>query len=148
MHARKRVASLFNLEDVRFNPKNKFSSQELLRIGKDFEKKMEEKFSEKNTDEWISYLRSHDIPCEPMQFTEELVDNKQAIDNKYVIELNHGTGSKVRSSGPIFDVSTGNADLNSAPLLGENTEDVLLSIGYNKEKINNLFQNKFIGKNI
>ena len=56
---------------------------------------MEEKFLEKNTDEWISYLKeSHDIPCEPMQFTEDLVTNKQAIENNYVIELDLGTGSK------------------------------------------------------
>jgi len=148
MHARKRIASLFNLEDVRFNPANKFSPEELFEIGKNFEKSMEEKFLEKNTDEWISYLRSHDIPCEPMQFTEDLVTNKQAIENNYVIELDHGTGSKVKSSGPIFDVSTGNADLKPSPLLGENTEEVLISIGYEKEKIDSLFQNKSIGKNI
>ena len=133
---------------LEFNPANKFSPEELFEIGKNFEKSMEEKFLEKNTDEWISYLRSHDIPCEPMQFTEDLVTNKQAIENNYVIELDHGTGSKVKSSGPIFDVSTGNADLKPSPLLGENTEEVLISIGYEKEKIDSLFQNKSIGKNI
>jgi crotonobetainyl-CoA:carnitine CoA-transferase CaiB-like acyl-CoA transferase len=83
-----------------------------------------------------------------MQFTEELVDNKQAIENNYVIELDHKTGSKVRSSGPIFNVSTGNAELNPSPLLGENTKEVLLSIGYSENHVNNLFDNKFIGKNL
>ena len=83
-----------------------------------------------------------------MQFTEELVSNKQAIENNYVIELDHGTGSKVKSSGPIFDVSTGNAELKPSPLLGENTEEVLMSIGYKKEKIDALFKNKSIGQNI
>ena len=148
MHARKRVASLFELIDVRFDEQKSFSSEELLKIGKDFEQKMEAKFLERNTDEWILYLRSHDIPCEPMLFTEELVDNKQAIENNYVIELDHKTGSKVRSSGPIFNVSTGNAELNSSPLLGENTKEVLLSIGYSEKHVNNLLDNKFIGKKL
>jgi len=148
MHARKRVASLFELVDVRFDEHKSFSAEELLKIGKDFEQKMEAKFLERNTDDWILYLRSHDIPCEPMQFTEELVDNKQAIENNYVIELDHKTGSKVRSSGPIFNVSTGNAELNPSPLLGENTKEVLLSIGYSENHVNNLFDNKFIGKNL
>lgn len=148
MHARKRIASLFNLEDARFDQQKKFSPKEMLKIGKDFEKKMENKFLEKNTNDWIDYLRSHDIPCEPMQFTEELVDNKQAIDNNYVVELDHKTGSKVRSSGPIFNVSTGNPELRSAPLLGENTEEVLLNIGYDEKQIKSLFDKNFIGKNL
>ena len=148
MHARKRIASLFNLEDVRFDQPKKFSPEEMLKIGKDFEQKMENKFLQKNTDDWIAYLRSHDIPCEPMQFTEELVDNKQAIENNYVIELDHKTAGKVRSSGPIFNVSTGNAQLNTAPLLGENTKEVLLNIGYDEKQIKSLYENNFIGKNL
>ena len=148
MHARKRIASLFNLEDVRFDQQKKFSPEEMLKIGKDFEQKMENKFLQKNTDDWIAYLRSHDIPCEPMQFTEELVDNKQAIENNYVIELDHKTAGKVRSSGPIFNVSTGNAKLNTAPLLGENTKEVLLNIGYDEKQIKSLYENNFIGKNL
>ena len=131
-----------------FDQQKKFSPKEMLKIGKDFEKKMENKFLEKNTNDWIEYLRSHDIPCEPMQFTEELVDNKQAIENNYVVELDHKTGSKVRSSGPIFNVSTGNPELRSAPLLGENTEEVLLNIGYDEKQIKSLFDKNFIGKNL
>ncbi len=148
MHARKRISSLFEIEDVRFDTDKVFSSDELLEIGKAFEKKMEMKFLQKNTEDWIIYLRSHDIPCEPMQFTEELVENMQAIENNYVIELDHKTGSKVKSSGPIFNVSTGNAELNSSPLLGENTKEVLLEIGYDENQIQNLFNNKTIGKNL
>ena len=109
---------------------------------------MESKFLKKNTDEWIKFLRSHDIPCEPMQFTEELLDNNQAIKNKYVIQLDHKTGGKVRSSGPIFNVSTGNAKLSSAPLLGENTKEVLSSIGYEDSYIEELISKKIIGKNL
>ncbi|NCG34401.1 MAG: hypothetical protein GWO78_00140 [Dehalococcoidales bacterium] len=106
------------------------------------------RISEKNTKDWITYLRSHDIPCEPMQFTEEILENKQAIDNGYVIELNHGTGSKVKSSGPVFNVSTGNAKLTSAPLLGENTSEVLHSIGYKAEEVKALLSKGIIGKNL
>ena len=148
MHARKRIASLFELEDVRFDQQKTFSPEALLKIGKDFENKMENKFLQRSTNEWIIYLRSHDIPCEPMQFTEDLVDNKQAIENNYVIELDHKTGRKVRSSGPIFNVSTGNAQLQSSPLLGEHTKEVLFSIGYDESHVNDLFENKFIGKDL
>jgi formyl-CoA transferase len=148
IHARKKISNLFEIEDVRFDLSRKFSLEELFNIGKDFESKMELVFLKKNTNDWITYLRSHDIPCEPMQFTEELVENKQAIDNGYIIELNHGTGSKVKSSGPVFNVSTGNAKLNSAPLLGENTSEVLLSIGYKEEQVNDLLSRGVIGKNL
>ena len=148
MHARKNISNLFEIEDVRFDLTRKFSLEELFNIGKDFESKMEVEFLKKNTSDWIDYLRSHDIPCEPMQFTEEILENKQAIDNGYVIELNHGTGSKVKSSGPVFNVSTGNAKLTSAPLLGENTSEILHSIGYKAEKIKELLSKGIIGKNL
>tara|TARA_B110000438_G_scaffold267029_1_gene281526 strand:- start:733 stop:2019 length:1287 start_codon:yes stop_codon:yes gene_type:complete len=148
MHARKNISNLFEIEDVRFDLTRKFSLEELFNIGKDFESKMELEFLKKNTSDWIDYLRSHDIPCEPMQFTEEILENKQAIDNGYVIELNHGTGSKVKSSGPVFNVSTGNAKLTSAPLLGENTSEILHSIGYKAEKIKELLSKGIIGKNL
>ncbi len=64
------------------------------------------------------------------------------------MQLDHKTGSKVRSSGPIFNVSTGNPELSSAPLLGENTKEVLLNIGYDEKQIKSLFDKKFIGKNL
>tara|TARA_B100000959_G_C14972593_1_gene620330 strand:+ start:356 stop:1633 length:1278 start_codon:yes stop_codon:yes gene_type:complete len=148
IHARKRVANLFGIEDVRFNTEKNFSQEELFIIGKNFEKKMEEKFLEKKTNEWIEYLRSHDIPCEPMQFTEELVDNEQAIENNYIVNLKHNTGKKVRSSGPIFKISTGEVELKSAPMLGENTAEVLISIGYKNSEIDNLISKSIIGKKL
>ena len=148
IHARKRVANLFGIEDVRFNTEKKFSQEELFKIGKNFEKKMEEKFLENKTNEWIEYLRSHDIPCEPMQFTEVLVDNEQAIENNYIVNLKHNTGKKVRSSGPIFKISTGEVELKSAPMLGENTAEVLISIGYKNSEIDNLISKNIIGKKL
>ena len=148
MHARKRISSLFELEDVRFDTTKKFTPEELLVIGKNFESKMESKFLERTTEDWIKFLRSHDIPCEPMQFTEELINNRQAIDNGYVIELDHKTGGKVKSSGPVFNVSTGKPNLSSAPLLGEDTKKVLSSIGYDEALLDDLFSKKIIGKNL
>ena len=109
---------------------------------------MESKFLERSTEDWIKFLRSHDIPCEPMQFTEELINNRQAIDNGYVIELDHKTGGKVKSSGPVFNVSTGKPKLSSAPLLGEDTKKVLSSIGYDEALLDDLFSKKIIGKNL
>ena len=47
MHARKRIASLFNLEDVRFNHANKFSPEELFEIGKSLKKAWKKSFWKK-----------------------------------------------------------------------------------------------------
>jgi len=38
--------------------------------------------------------------------------------------------------------------LQSSPLLGEHTKEVLVSIGYDESHVNDLFENKFIGKNL
>ena len=45
-------------------------------------------------------------------------------------------------------ISTGEVELKSAPLLGENTAEVLISIGYKNSDIDNLISKSIIGKKL
>lgn len=130
VHARLRLLECLGLEDPRFqDPSFDSSSPEADVIGRDLVEKMEAKFAERTTDDWFKFLRSHDVPCEPVRFIEELVNDEQALANSYVIELKHSAGFTYWSSGPVVQFENGMPEMRPSPALGEHTDDVLRSVG-------------------
>ena len=60
-----------------------------------------------------------------------MIEDEQVLANRYVIELDHHTGHKIRTSGPILRFEDGMPTENkSSPALGEHTDEVLADIGY------------------
>ena len=136
VHARLRLLDAFGLEDPRFqDPDFDTSSPEAERIGRELITRMEEIFATQTTEHWFKYLRERDIPCEPVRFIEELVDDEQALANDYVIELEHPNGFRYRSSGPIVQFESGMPEMRSSPALGQHTEEVLAEIGMGLDDI-------------
>ncbi len=130
VHARLRLLDCLGLEDPRFqDPSFDPASPEAETVGRELISRMEKKFSERTTDEWFKYLRDHDVPCEPVRFIEELIDDEQALANSYVIELTHAKGFTYRSSGPVVQFENGMPDIRPAPALGEHTAEVLRDVG-------------------
>ena len=136
VHARLRLLECLGLQDPRFqDPDFDHASPEAETVGRHLITQMEERFAEKTTDEWFKYLREHDIPCEPVRFIEELVDDEQALANSYVIELTHSKGFTYRSSGPVVQFENGMPDLRPSPALGEHTLEVLREVGLSESDL-------------
>ncbi len=136
VHARARLLSVFGLEDPRVtDPSYDDTTSEAQRLGEKLVAKFEEIFASKTTDHWFKELRSHDIPCEPIRFIEEMVDDEQVLANDYVVELDHHTGHKIKTSGPILQFGAGMPELKSSPSLGQHTDEILDDIGLSSEEI-------------
>ncbi len=136
VHARARLLDLFGLEDPRVTDSGyDHSTPEALEIGRTLVAEFEAIFASKSTGYWIEELRSHDIPCEPIRFVEEMVDDSQVLANDYVVELDHHTGHKIRTSGPILQFGVGMPELRSSPALGQHTAEVLSDIGLSAVEI-------------
>ncbi len=130
VHARLRLLEALGLEDPRFqDPSFDPAAPEADSIGRKLIEQMETIFAERTTDEWFKYLRDRDIPCEPVRFIEEVVDDEQALANSYVIELQHPAGFSYRSSGPIVQFENGMPEMKPSPMLGEHTEEILGEVG-------------------
>ena len=136
VHARARLLDVFGLEDPRVtDPDYDDSTPEAKVLGEKLVTKFEDIFASKTTDHWFKELRSHDIPCEPIRFVEEMADDEQVLANEYVIELDHHTGHKFRTSGPVLQFDDGMPELKSSPALGQHTDEVLGDIGFSEAEI-------------
>jgi crotonobetainyl-CoA:carnitine CoA-transferase CaiB-like acyl-CoA transferase len=90
------------------------------------EAKINELFATNTSAHWIAQLEAKRIPCAPVnKFSEALVD-EQALHRNMVIELQHPGGKTTHGPGnPIKLSRTDTESFTPAPLLGQDTDDVL-----------------------
>jgi crotonobetainyl-CoA:carnitine CoA-transferase CaiB-like acyl-CoA transferase len=72
----------------------------------------------------------------PVNEIDELFDDPQIIARKMVLDIDHPTLGKVKQVGIPFKMSETQPEFRHlGPLTGENTEDILLELGYTKANI-------------
>jgi crotonobetainyl-CoA:carnitine CoA-transferase CaiB-like acyl-CoA transferase len=93
-------------------------------------------FSSRSRDEWLEFLRAHDIPCSPALSVAEFMDDPQVQANEMVKVVEQPPLGKVRQMGvPIkFPLAPGGIK-GPAPALGQHTEEVLGGLGYSAREI-------------
>lgn len=81
--------------------------------------------------EWLAQFRLyHDIICTPIQSHTEVVQDRQALANDYILEYEHPTHGRSRVVGhPIYASATPLAIRRPEPEFGQHTEEILLEIG-------------------
>jgi CoA:oxalate CoA-transferase len=105
------------------------NAKELVRI-------LDEKFASKTRDEWMQKLRTGGCISTAVQSLAEVVQDPQALANNYIIEVDHPTLGRSKQVGFPWDFSETPASWRKeAPKLGENTEEILLDLGYSKEEL-------------
>ena len=128
--ARRRLLDYLGLKDPRIqDPSFDLASPEAEVVGRRLIGEIEARFAERTTAEWFRDLRAEDIPCEPVRFIEELVNDEQALANSYVIELKHDAGFTYRSSGPVVRFENGMPEMRPSPALGQHTAELLHEVG-------------------
>jgi formyl-CoA transferase len=75
---------------------------------------------------------------------EEMIDDEQVLANKYVIEMNHHTGEKIRTSGPVVRFGDGMPEEIPSPALGQHTDDILMDVGFSKDQITKLHSDESV----
>ena len=92
-------------------------------------------FQQKTLQEWIPILTELDIPYAICQTYEEVVKDKQAWANDVFYEMDYPRGPKALVRTPITFEETPLPPYEKAPLLGENTEEVLRGLGYADDEV-------------
>ncbi len=96
----------------------------------------DQEMARQTTAYWLDYCRAHDIPAAPYHTLETLVDDPHLRDVGFLVDREHPTEGTIRDIRQANHVSIGErADWLPAPLLGEQTEEILREAGFTEAEI-------------
>ena len=96
-------------------------------------------------DEWITKLRKEDVPCSPLNTLEEVFQDPHVQALGMSIDLERPGGTPVRVTGSAIRLSATPPTYDiRPPLLGEHNKEVLGSLGFDTEAINELEKNEAV----
>lgn len=108
-------------------------------------KRVSEAFIKKPSQEWLRILEEHDIPSERLRHLKDICRDQQAWDNDCFDAVEYPDGAKVAMPAPpiVFPEYQRTAfSINQG--IGEDTADVLKSIGYTEDEIEEMRVGKVI----
>ncbi|MDC0073737.1 CoA transferase [Alphaproteobacteria bacterium] len=100
-------------------------------------------FSRKTVEEWMSLLAGR-IPIGPVYDLDKALDNPFVLERKMIQEFKHPEKKVIRTLSNPIQVNGERLPVSRAPLLGEHNEEILTELGYSKEEIKILSQNKVL----
>jgi crotonobetainyl-CoA:carnitine CoA-transferase CaiB-like acyl-CoA transferase len=96
-------------------------------------------FLTKTRDEWFDILTKSDIAISKVLAFDELAEDPQIRHRDMIVELDHPEIGKIRQAGiPVKLSATPGSIRKFAPKRGEDSEAILMEIGYSKEEIERL----------
>ncbi len=130
-----------NLEnDPKFKDHNQRLANNLALI-----KILDDVFAKRNYAEWESRFKGKNIIRGLVTRFIEQTKDPQLIENGQIVEYDHPTQGKIKLIGPpVYFSKTPGQIRGAAPQLGQNTEEILLDLGYSWEDIANLKDKKVI----
>jgi crotonobetainyl-CoA:carnitine CoA-transferase CaiB-like acyl-CoA transferase len=98
--------------------------------------KTQERLMTKSAAEWLVILREHGIWAGEVYGYEELVNDPQIAHNGTFVEYDHPTEGHIKAPGFPYRFAKSPASVaKGAPLVGEDTSDILKNLGYSDSKI-------------
>jgi hypothetical protein len=103
--------------------------------------KTQERLLNKTAKEWLVLFREHGIWAGEVYGYKDLVNDPQIAHNKTFVEYDHPTEGHIKAPGFPFKFSKSPGSVaKGAPLIGEDTKDILKTLGYSQEKIETLLK--------
>ena len=90
----------------------------------------------RTTAEWLETLDAHGVPCAPVLTRPQILEHEQVIENETITEYEHPGLGRVRQARPAarFEKTPVNTAA-LAPMLGQQTLEILQELGYSTEEI-------------
>ena len=109
------------------------------RPGSEAHAEVERIFMERTREEWRLFASEHDCCLEPLLGLDEALDSELVRAREMMVELDQPGAGPVRQLGvPVKLSRTPGAPAGPGPALGEHTDEVLASLGYEPERIEEL----------
>ncbi len=105
-----------------------------------------ETFLTKTRDEWLEILRQRDTCVAPVYSPEEVVTDPHLIARGMIVEVDHPTLGRAKQIGSMIKLSESQFQArNWSTRFGQHTDEILLDLGYDQARINELRQAEIIG---
>lgn len=102
-------------------------------------------FLTKTRDEWFDFLSEKDVPVGKVYSFDEVFKDPQMLHRQMLLEIEHPTVGKVRQPGIAIKLSETPGKVRKlGTIFGEDTEEILLGLGYTKSQIDELRQSNVI----
>ena len=109
---------------------------EVKKFGDGLVEQAEALFETKATEEWLRIMDEHGVPAGPVRFTEELLEDEQALQNNYIASVDHPFMGPVRMAGTMIQMSETPLSVQGpSPTLSQHTDEVLRELGYDDARI-------------
>jgi formyl-CoA transferase len=96
---------------------------------------IEKWLADKTKYEAIDILRKYEVPSAPVLSMKEIAEDPDLRKSGTVVEVDHKKRGKHLTVGCVVKFSDFTPEITAAPLLGEHTDEVLTSLGYDAEAI-------------
>ena len=114
-------------------------SEEARAIGRRLVQEAEALFRSHPTAEWLARFDAAGVPAGPVRFADELFDDEHVIANDLVVDVEHPMAGPLKMVGPPVQMSkTPLRPQGASPTLGQHTDDLLRSLGYDDARITDL----------
>jgi crotonobetainyl-CoA:carnitine CoA-transferase CaiB-like acyl-CoA transferase len=101
-------------------------------------------FKQKTFDEWKKIFENEDICVEPVLNLEESFNQSYVKDREITFKISKSVdGETLHIKNPL-EISSIDFDTRSHPQIGENTEEIILKLGYSKEDLQKLKEESII----
>ena len=140
MNSVQRLAQVIGLEKY---SSDEFASNNIIESRDEIRFNFDAVFKTRSTDEWLELLLKEDIWCSQVNTLDEMVEDPQIKHNEMIIEIEHPTIGKVKTTGfPVWFSDTPQKIYRPAPLLNGDAKEILEEFcGYSDDEINT-FNNK------
>ena len=130
------------IDNNKFNPPNARVKNKVER-----RKIIAEEIAKQSCEDLLRSLQDQEVPSAPILSREEVIENEQVLENNMIQYFDSKIFGKIRSPrpAPIY-TKTPVTGKQLAPLLGQNSEEILKELDYSEKEINSFIKEKIITK--
>ena len=105
---------------------------------------IEDWLKDKTKFEAVDILRKFDIPCSPVLTMKELANDPSLRASGTIVEVDHKERGKYLTVGSPIKFSDMKVEITGSPLLGEHTDEILEGMGYTRQQIATLHEQRVV----